>query len=110
MPAKTTHRHHDVVSIAHLERLLGWDRSRIRKYAAEAGRYYEPFDRRRVAGVGKWRHIDNPKGQLRELQTAIQRQILSQATLPDHMFGGGKGQVNQEQRTGPQQEADGPHD
>ena len=91
MPAEGRHRHTDVVSIAHLEHLLGWNRSKIQKYASEAGRYYNPFDRQRVAGEGKWRHIDNPVGQLRELQGAIQRNILARAALPEFMLGGVKG-------------------
>lgn len=86
------HRITEIVSMNHLERLLGWDRNKLRELARTAGRHYDPFDRRREAGHGKWRHIDNPKGELREAQRAIQRRILAHVTLPPHMFGGVKGQ------------------
>lgn len=85
------HRATDIVSMTHLEHLLGWDRAKLRRLSREAGRHYDPFDRRREAGKGKWRHIDNPKGELRQAQRAIQRRLLSRVPLPAKMFGGVKG-------------------
>lgn len=85
------HRTTDIVSMTHLEHLLGWNRAKLHRLSREAARHYDPFDRRREAGKGKWRHIDNPRGELREAQRTIQRRILARVPLPANMFGGVKG-------------------
>lgn len=76
-----------LVSLRKLERLLGWDRESLWRFAAHAGRYYRPFDRRRERGTGKWRHIDNPTDDLKELQQRIQRNILNKLPIPGTMMG-----------------------
>jgi RNA-directed DNA polymerase len=92
MSAKSaTHRVSDIVSMAHVEYLLGIEQAKLIKLSHEAPRHYDPFDRRREAGLGKWRHIDNPKGPLRKAQRNIQRRFLARVPLPENMFGGVKG-------------------
>lgn len=79
-----------VVSMRRLESLLRWNRSDIRRVAARAGWYYEPFDRRRHPG-DKWRHIDNPTGELKEIQSRLHRAILQTLPFDDNVVGGIKG-------------------
>jgi hypothetical protein len=63
----------------------------IERIASTAGRYYSPFDRRKTKGEGKWRHIDNPRGVLKDLQRKIHRQLLAPIVLPDTILGGVRG-------------------
>ena len=81
----------NLVSMRRLEQLLGYERSDLARIAEHAGRYYRPFDRRRERNKGKWRHIDNPTGVLREVQGRIQGKILVGVPLPDTMMGGVRG-------------------
>ncbi len=76
-----------LVSFRKLEQLLGWDRESLRRFAAHAGRYYRPFDRRRQRGTGKWRHIDSPTDELKEVQRRIEEKILNLLPLPETMMG-----------------------
>ena len=78
----------ELVSMRRLEQLLGRSRDDLLRIAGHAGRYYRPFDRRRRRGEGKWRHIDNPTSELKELQSRIQRGILAHVLFPDTMLGG----------------------
>lgn len=80
----------NLVSIRRLEQLLGRSRDDIQRVASQAGRYYRPFDIRRE-GTRKWRHIDNPIGELKVLQQKIQKRILATISLPDTMLGGVSG-------------------
>ncbi len=82
-----------LVSIRRLEALLGRGRSDIKRIASNAGRYYKPFDMRKQRGVGKWRHIANPTGELKVLQRKIQKNILSSYNFPDTFFGAIKGRT-----------------
>lgn len=77
----------DVFSWAHVRELTGWREERIKELADSAGRYYSPFDLRAV-GKSKWRHIENPQGELRQLQASIQRGILRHVPIPDYVVGG----------------------
>lgn len=79
-----------LVSMRRLESLLGWDRADIRRVAARAGWYYEPFDRRRH-DHDKWRHIDNPTAALKALQSRIYRAILQTLPFDENVVGGIKG-------------------
>lgn len=79
-----------VVGLRQLEGLLGWDRARIRSVAYAAGRYYSPFDMRRP-GSTKWRHIDNPRGLLKALQSTIYHRLLANVELPGAVMGGAPG-------------------
>lgn len=80
-----------LVSLRRLEALLGVDRATLRSVASTAGRYYHPFDRRKEAGRGKWRHIDNPTTDLKWIQRRIQRGLLSKVALPEQVTGGVSG-------------------
>jgi len=76
-----------VISTRRLEALLHRDRKDIDRIASHAGRYYEPFDRQR-AGSCKWRHIDNPNHELKELQSNIYRAILATYSFRPNIIGG----------------------
>ena len=78
----------ELVSMRRLEQLLGCSRKDLQRIAEKAGSYYKPFDRRCERGRGKWRHIDNPTGDLKAIQRRIQRRILQTITLPETMTGG----------------------
>lgn len=85
------HRIDNVVSVRHFERLVGMPCDAIDEIAKKAGRYYQPFDKRRHASDPKWRHIDNPVGRLREIQDRLQKRIFSRIDFPAGMHGGVKG-------------------
>ena len=74
-------------SMRDLEQLLGHNRGDILRIASRSGRYYAPFDIRRC-GSSKWRHIDNPEGELRYLQNRIQRRLLRNLELNARVLGG----------------------
>ena len=71
-----------------LAQVLGVSHSDLKAIAAQAGGFYEPFDRRKTRGEGKWRHIDNPKEELKQIQRRIQRRILRRFTFPETVLGG----------------------
>lgn len=77
-----------LVSRRKLRHLLGLSWGDLDRIACRAGHYYRPFDRRRVRGVGSWRHIDNPYGVLKDLQTRILHRVLHAVVLPPTMCGG----------------------
>ena len=79
-----------LVSLRKLEELIGRPRKDLRRLAESAGRFYKPFDMRRI-GDSKWRHIDNPQGELKNIQRQIQRNILSTCHLPHTILGGVSG-------------------
>jgi retron-type reverse transcriptase len=76
-----------LVSMRHLESLLGRDRADIRRVANSAGRFYRPFDLRKTAGRGKWRHIDNPVGELKLYQSRILERMFHDFIFPETMIG-----------------------
>jgi RNA-directed DNA polymerase len=75
-----------LVSMRHLEALFGRDRADIRRISNSAGRYYRPFDLRK-AGQVKWRHIDNPFGELKLYQSRIQERMFHELVFPETMIG-----------------------
>lgn len=77
-----------LVSLKRLEVLLRVSRAALFSLAETAGARYRPFDMRRVRGEGKWRHIDNPTGELKRIQKLINRRVLRQISLPPGMLGG----------------------
>lgn len=77
----------DLVSMRKLEALLGRDRDKIRRVAKSAGSFYRPFDLRKTAGRGKWRHIDNPVGELKLYQSRIQERMFHDFAFPETMIG-----------------------
>jgi len=87
MKGADSHPYLGLVSMRHLEGLLGCGREDIRPVANTAGRYYRPFDLRRTAGEGKWRHIDNPVGELKRYQSRIQERIFRDFVFPETMIG-----------------------
>lgn len=74
-------------SLRDLEMLLGLSGRTLREVAGRAGSFYRPFDIRRP-GTGKWRHIDNPTGQLKLIQHSIKRKVLGSYPVHAAMFGG----------------------
>jgi hypothetical protein len=76
-----------LVSIRKLERILGVQRQDLTTLAEHAGQYYKSFDMRKI-GKDKWRHIDNPIGELRKVQKRIYRRILKKYPIPGTMLGG----------------------
>lgn len=76
-----------------LEQLLGRSRQDINRLAAEAPRLYRPFDTRHVGSTKAWRHIDNPQGELKEVQKLIQKRILEPYSFPPNMLGGVRGKT-----------------
>lgn len=80
-----------IVSKNQVSHLLGRPWREVEAIAETAGRYYEPFDHRRVRGRGKWRHIDNPTGELKTIQGRIYQRILLPVQLPETITGGVRG-------------------
>lgn len=84
-----------ILSANKLAYLLKSDKLKIVKVANSAGRYYRPFDRQQIKKNGKikWRHIDNPTGDLKLIQQRINRSLLKDigGILPPGMMGGIKG-------------------
>src|SRR5579859_3608117 len=87
------------VSMRRLEHLLRDDREHLLTVALEAGRYYRPFDRRKDA-ADKWRHIDNPIGELKLIQSRLFHAILETLPFGDHVIGGVKGRSNRDNTVG----------
>ena len=79
-----------VVSIRRMSALLQRSREDLERIAGHAGRYYDPFDRQRRDG-GKWRHIDNPMGELKTIQSRIYRAVLATYEFPPNVMGGLRG-------------------
>jgi hypothetical protein len=77
-------------SIKHLERLLMCDRKELIELSEKVGSFYKPFDRQKF-GTEKWRHIDNPTGKLKQIQSKINKKLLNRIILPETMLGGVKG-------------------
>lgn len=77
-----------ILSVRRLASLLAVSIEALEKLADQAGRHYCPFDRRNQKGSGKWRHIDNPYGPLKGIQSKIHQRILLRYRLPDRMVGG----------------------
>jgi hypothetical protein len=73
-----------------LEALLKKTRGELERLAENAGGMYEPFDRRNKPN-DKWRHIDNPKPGLKQVQSAIHRAILPLHEFPSRVLGGLRG-------------------
>lgn len=70
------------------------DRDLLFTLASTAGAYYDPFDRLQKKGsTRKWRHIDNPTGDIKKTQKLINKRILNKAllSLPEEVIGGVKG-------------------
>jgi RNA-directed DNA polymerase len=78
-PLHSTHRLAQVLAMGHND---------LRAVAAHVGGFYEPFDRRKIRGEGKWRHIDNPNKNLKDIQTRIQCMLLRRFRFPETMLGG----------------------
>jgi len=77
-------------NIRALEILLGMDRKNIQRLAEAAPQFYNQFDTRKD-NKSKWRHIDNPSGELKGIQKKISDKIFSDYPFPETMFGGVKG-------------------
>lgn len=82
-------------SLKNIERLLKIKRAQLRKVANRSGAYYDPYDELQIKSNGKrkWRHIDNPKRELKYIQGKILKKILLShlLKLPTGMIGGVSG-------------------
>jgi hypothetical protein len=76
-----------IVSLTYLEEVLGVSRLKLKEITENISDYYDPFDVR-ARGKSKWRHIDNPIGELKEIQKKIYNRILKKRKLPDYFTGG----------------------
>lgn len=88
----------DLFSFRELEVCLGVTRHEIRIIASTAGKFYDPFPKKkklrpfpRNLKVHKVRIIDNPIEPLKSLQKRINDRILRRVALPDYVYGGVKG-------------------
>lgn len=79
-----------LVSMRRLEALLGFPRQYLWSIAKKAGTYYRSFDQRPKGSNKKWRHIDNPGEEIREIQKRIHQRILRKYPFPETMLGGVK--------------------
>lgn len=79
---RCSHLDRPIVSLNHLGDLLGCRPTALSAVASRAAQHYSPFDMRRQEGVGKWRHIDNPIGELKAAQTRIHRRLLRPIEFP----------------------------
>lgn len=79
-----------LLSMGKLESILKLDRTYLWKIANKAGNYYNSFDQRPSGSKKKWRHIDNPIGDVREIQKRLQKRILNKFLFPSTMLGGVK--------------------
>ena len=91
-----------IKSLRDLEIRLGIDREILRKLAAEIPLHYEPFpqekkqkpfQRPRVDGKKKPRHIDNPSLELKKVQRRINRVLLKPLLLPQYLHGAAPGKT-----------------
>jgi RNA-directed DNA polymerase len=87
-----------LLSLRALEMLLGYSREEIIRLASTAGSYYQPFRMtpnmkpfQKKPRSAKVRDIDNPTGDLKEIQKRIQRSILRPVSMPENVCGGVKG-------------------
>lgn len=76
-------------SLENIERLLNINRIRLRKIAKNSGSFYLIYDLKDKK-TGKWRHITNPKGELKRIQKKIYTSILKKhmLLLPEGIIGG----------------------
>lgn len=83
--------HERIVSAKRLAEYAGMDLDHLKRLADVAGRYYEPFDRRKHEKDDKWRHIDNPTGLLLETQRLLNRRYFRKLSWPEVFWGGIRG-------------------
>jgi RNA-directed DNA polymerase len=80
-----------LVSMRKLEALLGESRHTLSELLGSADEFYSPFDMRRKGNTGKWRHIDNPTGPIKKVQTVIYERLLQSVVFPPTVLGSVKG-------------------
>lgn len=71
-----------------LARVLRFSEENLLQLAMKAGGRYKSTARRAVAGQGKWRKIDDPKLELKEVQTKIKDVLFGDLVFPTSMRGG----------------------
>lgn len=77
-------------TLREIERVIRVSIPTLRRVAGRAGSYYQSWDLRQE-GSRKWRHIDHPTGELKEVQSALQSRLLSRLPLHPQMYGGVSG-------------------
>lgn len=87
--ASGTQMNNSLISLKQLEFTLHTSRDDLRSIAKLAGKLYNPYDLHKK-GTDKWRHIDNPKNELKKIQRIINKTILKKNIflLPERMTGG----------------------
>jgi RNA-directed DNA polymerase len=86
----------DLYSVGKLEALLGTGRNRLQAIAEHAGSYYRPFPKReklrpfpkKLQAKKPPRLIDNPEGDLKDLQARINVALLRPLPFPTYLCGG----------------------
>ncbi|MFA5135882.1 MAG: reverse transcriptase family protein [Patescibacteria group bacterium] len=77
-----------VVSVRKCEYILGEEIQQLERIARNVDPYYNPFQKKKGKKI---RQIDNPRGELKLIQSKIKDRILSKLSLPENMLGGVKG-------------------
>ncbi len=81
-----------ILSFRYLQSLIGFKEKDLKRIADKVGRYYKPFDSRKIGATkSKWRHIDNPTDTLKKIQSRLQSRLLNKYVFPDTIFGGVRG-------------------
>ena len=91
LPDTSNQPKRDLLSVRKLAFSLGIRPERLHILARTAGSFYDPFDRPQVKPDRiKWRHIDNPLGDMKALQRTVNKKLLRPAMLdlPVGMVGG----------------------
>ena len=77
-----------IESFGKLRHLTGITQQKFESLASDVRSHYRSFDSR--LNGGKWRHIDNPRSDLKSVQSTILN-FLREVELPDHMYGAKRG-------------------
>jgi hypothetical protein len=77
-----------LASFGKLRELTGIRREKFQTLSEDAGAQYKSFD---TQVDGKWRHIDNPRRDLKSVQSILLRKVLQRVDLPAHMYGARRG-------------------
>jgi len=77
-----------LTSYGKLQDLTGIKREKFQGLIEDTGAQYKSFD---TKVKNKWRHIDNPRKELKSVQSELLREVFQKLRLPDHMYGTQRG-------------------
>lgn len=81
-----------ILSLNKLAWALNIKATTLKKVAEKSGGYYKPFKDRQIKDDGKVkiRHIDNPRGELKNIQSRVNKRLLRKVmiSMPQGMIGG----------------------